>query len=84
MPRAPRKQSPTGIYHVMLRGVNKQQIFYDDEDFRHFIGVIAKYKSISGFRIYAFCLMGNHVHMLIQVQQEPLDLVMRRIEGAFV
>ena len=83
MPRLPRIKSATGIYHVMLRGVNKQQIFYDDEDCKLFIRLVAKYKSISGYHIYAFCIMGNHIHLLIQIEQEPLDIVMKRIAGAF-
>lgn len=84
MPRKLRAQSPTDIYHVMLRGVNKQQIFFDDDDNRFFMDLLSKYKSISGYKLYAFCLMGNHIHLLIHVQQETLDTIMRRIEGAFV
>ena len=67
MPRQAREKSRTGIYHVMLRGINKQQIFEDQEDYYKFLEVINDYKTISGFEIYAYCLMGNHVHLLIKI-----------------
>ena len=49
MPRAAREKSESGIYHVMLRGVNKQQIFEDKEDYKKFIQVLQDCKEISKF-----------------------------------
>ena len=68
----------------MLRAVNRQQIFFDTEDYCYFSNLLVKYKSISSFKLHAFCLMGNHVHLLIQVQDEPLDQLIKRFENAFV
>ena len=61
IPRKPRESSGTGIYHVMLRGINRQDIFDDTEDYWTFI----KMMSAVPCYIYAYCLMPNHVHLLI-------------------
>ena len=61
MPRQARKKSESGIYHVMLRGINRQQIFEDEEDFQKFISVLKDCKAISEFKLFAYCLMGNHI-----------------------
>ena len=65
MSRKPRKYGDTGIYHVILRGNNKQNLFYDDNDRFFFINRLIKYVDKSGIDLYAYCLMGNHVHLLI-------------------
>ena len=84
MPRKARKKSESGIYHIIMRGINRQSIFEDDEDYEKFIQVIQKYKMQSGYKIYAYCLMGNHVHLLLKIGIEPLEQVMRRICGSYV
>lgn len=61
MPRTSRKASESGIYHVILRGINRQAIFEDDEDSACFLDIIEGYKTVSGFEVLAYCLMGNHV-----------------------
>ena len=75
MPRQARKTSGTGIYHVMLRGINRQDIFEDDEDYMQFLRSLHQLVECCderGYRIpslchfYAYCLMPNHVHLLIQ------------------
>jgi len=62
MPRKPRKKSKTGIYHIMMRGVNKQIIFEDYEDYERYLQTINVYKEECDFEIYAYCLMPNHIH----------------------
>ena len=68
MPRKARKLSTTGIYHVILRGINRKTIFHDDEDKEVFL---YKLKRIVGeqFELYCFCLMDNHVHLLVKTDQ---------------
>ena len=66
MPRKARKKSASGIYHIVLRGINQQVIFEDEEDNNKFIETIKTYKAISGYKIYAYCLMSNHVHLFAQ------------------
>ena len=84
MPRAAREKSESGIYHIMLRGVNKQQIFEEKEDYEKFIQILKECKEISKFELYAYCLMGNHVHLMVRVEKEPLETVFRRIGSRFV
>ena len=74
MPRLPRQKSESGIYHIMLRGINQQVIFEDNEDYIKFVEILQKYKAVSGYKVFAYCLMSNHIHMLVKVEQEDLDL----------
>ncbi|MDR3544030.1 MAG: transposase [Desulfosporosinus sp.] len=68
----------------MMRGINRQSIFEDDEDYSRFLQTLQNYKEKSGYEIYAYCLMGNHVHLLLKVGKEPLEQIMRRICGSYV
>jgi REP element-mobilizing transposase RayT len=76
MTRQSRKKSKTGIYHIMLRGINRQTIFEDDEDCAKLIETIQQSKEKSGFELYGYCLMGNHVHLLLREGKESLSLSM--------
>ncbi len=84
MPRNAREKSNSGIYHIILRGINRQTIFEDDEDRKRFLYTINKYKAISSYSIYAYCIMGNHIHILIKTGIEPLYQIMRRLAGSYV
>ncbi len=83
MINARKKFVESGIYHVYNRGVNKQPIFFDERDFHIFIGLLERYilgsspdfsvnlKSYKGrIKILAFCLLENHVHLLVQQKDE--------------
>ncbi len=84
MPRKARKKSESGIYHIIMRGINRQNIFEDEKDRTKFIQTIHRFKDKSGYDVYAYCLMANHVHLLLRVGQEPLEQLMRRICGSYV
>ena len=84
MPRSERKKSSTGIYHVMLRGINKQTIFEDREDNEKFLEIIQDCKVLSEFELFGYCLMGNHVHLLIKEGKEGLDYLFKRIGARYV
>ena len=84
MPREARKISRSNIYHVILRGINRQDIFEDDGDRHYFMTVLQHYKGISDFRLHAFCLMTNHVHLLMEPKGEPLGQVFRRVGVRYV
>lgn len=84
MPRVARSKSRTGIYHVMLRGINRQTIFEEDEDKRKFLETLEKYKGISKFEVYAYCLMDNHIHLLIKEKEESISVSMKRISSSYV
>jgi len=84
MPRQARKKSESGIYHVMLRGINQQQIFEAAEDYCKFLEILSDCKAICEYRVYAYCLMGNHIHLLIREGTESLEQMFKRIAGRFV
>lgn len=68
----------------MLRGINKQQIFLDKEDSTKFMQVLKDFKAISEYKIFAYCLMENHIHLLIKIGKEPIEQVFKRICGRYV
>ena len=68
MARQIRKKSGTGIYHVMLRGINRQDIFEDNEDYLQMTSIF-----------YAYCLMSNHLHLLIQEREDNISDIVKRI-----
>jgi len=84
MPRTARRTSDTGVYHVMLRGINRQLIFHDDEDYSVFTKTLIDTKVIGGFELFGYCHMGNHTHILLKVQNEDLSLIFKRIGSRFV
>ncbi|OQB14538.1 MAG: Transposase IS200 like protein [Firmicutes bacterium ADurb.Bin193] len=84
MPRTARGKSSTKIYHIVLRGINRQNIFENDEDFTKLLQTLEVYKKKSGFEIYAYCLMSNHIHLLIKEGKEDLGLIFRRIGASYV
>jgi len=83
MPRVARVMSESGFYHVMLRGINRMQLFYDDDDRREFIDRLTRYKDECGLSLIAWCLMGNHVHLLVRVGGIELSHVMKRLELSY-
>ena len=84
MPRQARIKSESGIYHIMLRGINQQQIFEETEDYYKFLDIVKECKAICEFKLFAYCLMGNHIHLLIQEGSETLEQIFKRICGRFV
>jgi REP element-mobilizing transposase RayT len=84
MPRQARRKSESGLYHVMMRGINHQTIFYDQEDFNKFLDILAEYKASEGFKIFAYCLMNNHIHLLIKEEKSTLEQIFKKIGVKFV
>lgn len=83
MPRTPREKSYSGVYHAMVRGINKQDIFQDKEDRIVFLEKLQKVKKCSECKIYAYCLMDNHVHLLIGEYKETIGQIMRRLGSTY-
>ena len=83
MPRLARQKSETGFYHILLRGVGRQNIFEDDEDKQRFLETLERYKKELHFELHAYCLMGNHVHLLIKDVSNQLDQIMKKIAGSY-
>ena len=68
----------------MLRGINRQRIFEDDEDKNRFLEILKKTKEKDGFDLIAWCLMPNHVHLLIREHEVKLGTIFRRIGASYV
>ncbi len=73
MPRGARVTIENGCYHIITRGNQKQSVFLDTEDYERYLSILSKYKKQYKFKLYCFCLMPNHVHLLIEVDN-PLKL----------
>ena len=65
MPRKARKTSNTKVYHIIFRGNDKQDIFYDEQDYKKFIELIIDIKERYKCELYAYCLMTNHIHLIV-------------------
>ena len=79
MPRIERIKSSTGIYHILTRGVGQQRIFEQAEDYEQFLDFLLAVKKTSGFTLYAYTLMGNHIHLLIKEGSESISQIFRRL-----
>lgn len=84
MPRQAREKSGSGIYHVMLRGINRQNIFEDEEDRKRFIETLGYYKTISNYNVYGYCIMDNHIHLLLGEKSETISQAIKRISSSYV
>ena len=65
MPRKNRIQSSSGVYHWINRGITKKDLFHKAPDYDFFLKLLAEYKNLYNIHIYHYCLMTNHVHLLI-------------------
>lgn len=83
MPRMARKESSTKVYHVILRGNDKQDIFFDEQDYKKFIEELKNTKEKYGYELYAYCLMTNHVHLVIYDKNNMLSKIMQSLEVAY-
>ena len=84
MPRKPRILSSTGIYHIILRSVNQHIIFEEDSDYFKFLYLFSDCKKKYEVEIYAYCLMDNHVHILLNSPPEKLSSFFNSLETKFV
>lgn len=65
MPRQARTLIENGCYHVTTRGINKNKTFIDDLDYKKYLKLLAKYKKKFQFKLYGWCIMPNHPHLII-------------------
>ena len=84
MPRCSREKSKTGIYHIVVRGINRQELFYENEDRGLFMQKLMKYKEECKFELYGYCLMDNHIHLVIKEYEIPISTIMSKLNTAYV
>ena len=80
MARKPRIQYPGAFYHVIARGNGGQKIFRDSQDYARYISFLREYKVRFGFLLYAYTLMPNHIHLLLEMKETPLSKVMQVLQ----
>jgi len=83
MPRPPRIQYPGAWHHVMNRGVDRQAVFRDRRDRPHFLVLLEEAVARFGVELHAYCLMGNHYHLLVRTPEPNLDLAIHHLAGLY-
>lgn len=84
MPRTTRVIMENACYHIITRGNQKQTVFRESKDYEEFLKLLGRYKRKYNFRLYSFCLMPNHVHLLVEINQAPtLSLFMKGLNLSY-
>lgn len=83
MPRRPRLEYANAIYHATSRGVHKSPIFRDEADRASLLSIAASSFGLCDVQVFAYCLMGNHYHFVLQTRQPNLSALMHRINSTY-
>lgn len=83
MPRTARIKSPESIYHIMSRSISDVDLFRTDKDKNVYLKYIKKYKDIFSFKVYSYCLMSNHLHLLIDSNGADISKFMHCINQSY-
>ena len=83
MPRLGRVVLPNYPHHVVQRGHNRQVVYAEEADYRYYLGTLEEVKDIYDVKVYGFCLMTNHVHLILQPGEAVAGLgeLMKRLAG---
>lgn len=79
MPRRARSMSESGFMHIIERGIGKQILFEDTQDFRHYLNRLERFCLETEVKICAYCLMNNHVHLLVHGEPDSTILLMKKL-----
>ena len=79
MARKPRVHFPGALYHVISRGNQRQDIFLDDRDRAAYLSYLSECKVRYSIQLYAYALMKNHFHLLLEVDEIPLSRFMQSL-----
>ena len=84
MPRHARKKSSTNTYHVVVKGADNQLLFEDPKDYEKYMELLIYYKERCKFELFAYCIMSNHVHLLLRHSQDgSLESIFRHLNTAY-
>ena len=83
MPRRARLLCESGIYHIMIRGNEKKDIFVDDKDRERFLEIIMDKAHQEELQILSYCLMDNHIHLLVMQRNLQISRFMKRVEVTY-
>lgn len=83
MPRRARLLLPNCPHHIIQRGHNRQVVFAGEEDYLYYLANLQEWKTVLNCKVYAYCLMTNHVHLVIDPGQdhEKISILMKRVAG---
>jgi REP-associated tyrosine transposase len=83
MPRKPRYEEAGAVHHVYARGVNRRSIFEDDQDRHRYLDLVGYVVRKWMWDCLAYCLMGNHVHLLVRTREPNLGRGMQRLHSLY-
>jgi REP element-mobilizing transposase RayT len=83
MPRIPRQKGEFTTYHIILRGNEKKDIFLNSRDKERFLEILDTTKRKYNFLIYAYCLMDNHLHLIIYDNGNDISLIMKSLNVSY-
>ncbi len=84
MPSGPRLLVDGACYHIIARGNNRQGIFKNRTDYKKYISLIKRYKRKYKFRVFCYCLMPNHIHFVIELEDiKRLSIAMSSLQRAY-
>lgn len=83
MPRMARIKSYDAVYHVMCKSIKEVNLFEDDSDKLKYLYFIRKYQKLYEFRVYAYCLMDNHAHFIIDANGSDISRIMHSINFSY-
>ena len=83
MARKRRIQVAGLIYHVVARGADKQRIFRDDGDCQVYLVILRGVVAVFGWEIVAYCLMGNHIHLVVRTPYPNISRGVQRLHGHY-
>lgn len=83
MPRSPRQKAPDSIFHIMVRSIEEVKMFQKESDKEFYFYLIRKYQKKYNFKVYAYCLMDNHGHLIIDANGADISKIMHGINFTF-
>lgn len=83
MPRRARRESATGFYHIVSRGLDRENIFGEKREKTRFLNLLQENLEEYNVKVYAYCVMSNHFHLLVKVEKEIMPVFMAKILGRY-
>ncbi|MGH4140662.1 transposase [Clostridium sp.] len=84
MARKARQKSEYAIFHIMCKSITGIDLFVDEDDKKEYLLLVKKYKELYNFKVYGYCIMDNHLHMLIDSNGSDISNVMQGINFSYV
>ena len=79
MPRQARQRSESGYLHLIVRGIGRQAIFEEREDYAFYLSILRRFSAETEIAVCAYCLMENHVHLLVYDAQNRASVMMKKL-----